>query len=269
MKTSPYEKLIRALIIVALLSIFLLCVTQCKAQTCSTPTDTATEGICTFHTIDTVFTGITTTHCEYFKPSTEYINLNYMLAQGSGCGPVQYSSLDINTYTENCDTLLWSSQLYPNPQSNTFIGPFDTTRYYIMCVRFKASCNLFKVCLQYNNSPLPITLSEFTAEVIDKDVLLTWITESEINSDYFIVEKADGTMVFMRFAKVYASGNSTELRYYRYLDVYPREGINYYRLTEYDTDGTKTIFKPKAVNITEEIPYSIWNDYDVIGRRIK
>jgi hypothetical protein len=193
-----------------------------------------------------------------------------MLAQGTGCGPVQYSYLNIRTYTDNCDTLMWLSKLYPNPQSNTFIGPFDTTRYYYMCANFKASCNLTKVCLQYNTSPLPITLEYFKAYREKDCINLEWKTQTEINNDYFTVEKAGDNFIFMPIGKIYGQGNKTSPTFYFYKDKSPYEGVNYYRLQQVDWDGHTTEYGPVAIpfKITEE-EKALFIYYDLIGRRIK
>ncbi|MTB49907.1 T9SS type A sorting domain-containing protein [Lewinella sp. W8] len=68
--------------------------------------------------------------------------------------------------------------------------------------------------------------------------LLHWSTISEVNSDYFWVERSGDGMSFTPIGSVRAAGNSTGIREYMWLDESPIAGQNYYRLRQVDTDGT-------------------------------
>lgn len=259
----------RTIVIIVMTIIFLLGVTQCKAQVCSPATDTITEGTCVFHTIDTVFTNQTASVCMYFKSSTEYINLDLMFAQGISCGPIQYSSLDVSIFNDSCDTMFYNVRVYP-PAGSMFIGPLDTTRYYKMCVKFKAKCTLVAICPQYNISPLPVRLEYFKAYREKDCINLEWKTQTEVNNDYFTIEKAGDNFIFMPIGKVYGQGNKTSPTFYFYKDKSPYEGVNYYRLQQVDWDGHTTEYGPVAIpfKITEE-EKALFIYYDLIGRRIR
>ena len=97
-------------------------------------------------------------------------------------------------------------------------------------------------------NPLPITLTDFWAEVIDYDkVNLKWITESEINSDYFVIEKSIDGMTFYPIDTVAANGTTYETHYYEVIDPLLISGTSYYLLTQIDFDGT--INKYKTISI--------------------
>ena len=88
---------------------------------------------------------------------------------------------------------------------------------------------------------LPITLASFDAVVKNSAVSLTWKTNSESNSDYFEIEKSDDQFHFVPTGKVAASGNSTEVKTYSFLDnkaVFYDKPV-YYRLALVDKDGKK------------------------------
>lgn len=56
---------------------------------------------------------------------------------------------------------------------------------------------------------LPIELLEFTAKSdLNNSVALEWTTASEVNNDYFELQKSNDGVNFETFAKVKSKGNS-------------------------------------------------------------
>ena len=95
---------------------------------------------------------------------------------------------------------------------------------------------------------LPLTLLNFSGTLnSDKQVLLTWQTAQEINTSYFIIERSTNGTDFSSMGKVSASGNSSTVKNYTYIDLKPLQGINYYRLKMIDVDGKFTFSKIVAV----------------------
>lgn len=100
----------------------------------------------------------------------------------------------------------------------------------------------------YNANLLPVANVVFTAAKKDGSVLLQWQTSSEVNSNYFAVERSrDGTH-FSTLAHVNAAGNSNRPRYYGYTDFISKtttlaENVLFYRLREVDKDGRVTLSK--------------------------
>ena len=87
---------------------------------------------------------------------------------------------------------------------------------------------------------LPIGLTSFTATQSDRKVELRWTTESELNNDYFTVEKSLDGAHFETLIIVKGIGNSTSALSYVAEDLNPFTGLNYYRLKQTDFDGTST-----------------------------
>lgn len=67
---------------------------------------------------------------------------------------------------------------------------------------------------------------------------MQWITASEENSDYFIVEKSRNSIDFETLCRVNAAGNSRCRMTYHATDENPYYDITYYRLKQVDFDGT-------------------------------
>ncbi len=88
-----------------------------------------------------------------------------------------------------------------------------------------------------SDSPLPIELIIFTAKCNNNIVELNWTTASEINNDYFTVEKSENGNNFEPVTTVNGAGNSNIVLNYSFIDENPYKGISYYRLKQTDYDG--------------------------------
>lgn len=110
-------------------------------------------------------------------------------------------------------------------------------------------------------TPLPIKLSNFEIACQSNLPELKWTTSTEINNDYFTVERAVGLpnekdLNFIEIAKVQGSGNSNiEQNYFFVDDSYSSNKSNlktYYRLKQTDYDGQYEYFYPVLANCTDE-----------------
>ncbi len=101
---------------------------------------------------------------------------------------------------------------------------------------------------------LPVELLSFTASPVQgNQVAVDWQTASEINNDYFLVEKSVDGNNFTGIGIVKGSGNSTETRKYRLLDEnLDPDPILYYRLEQFDFDGNNHFSKVIPVRIFNE-----------------
>lgn len=87
------------------------------------------------------------------------------------------------------------------------------------------------------SSSLPLQLLSFSGEKLSDKNILSWITQSELNTDYFILERSKNGQSFEELTKIKAAGNSSALLRYTSSDYYPFETITYYRLKQVDNDG--------------------------------
>ena len=93
-----------------------------------------------------------------------------------------------------------------------------------------------------NSGFLPIELVEFNAIVNEDRVEISWTTASEINNDYFIVEKSKDTFIWSKVIEAKGAGNSNIIINYFEIDNNPLMGLFYYRLTQVDFDGKQETF---------------------------
>ena len=92
------------------------------------------------------------------------------------------------------------------------------------------------------NGFLPIELIDFNAIMNEDRVEISWTTASEINNDYFIVEKSEDGFDWEFAIETQGSGNSNLIINYFEIDNKPLRGLSYYRLTQVDFDGKQETF---------------------------
>ena len=96
-------------------------------------------------------------------------------------------------------------------------------------------------------APLPIELLSFTAtpeKQADDNYIVRckWTTASEVNNNYFAVERSQDGSAFSQIGTMPGAGNSTTILNYEYDDTTPYAGISYYRLRQVDFSGANTYF---------------------------
>jgi hypothetical protein len=96
-------------------------------------------------------------------------------------------------------------------------------------------------------SPLPAELIAFDATALDKSVDIRWTTASEINVDYFDVQRSQDGYAFHTIVRQKAAGNSSVEQYYTALDDRPLSGMSYYRLNTIDFDGSAKLSDVRPV----------------------
>lgn len=115
-------------------------------------------------------------------------------------------------------------------------------------------CN--KVCIALGGFPgngssatLPVTLVQFSVvyEQVQAQVRLGWTTSSEINNDFFTIERSVDAVNYEVIETVKGAGNSRERLAYVTYDPNPLPGISYYRLKQTDFDGQSSYYKSMAI----------------------
>ena len=96
-------------------------------------------------------------------------------------------------------------------------------------------------------TPLPVTLISFSANNNGTGVSLSWSTGSEINNDYFIVQKSIDGANFETLEQVAGAGNSNHVNNYAIVDNGSVTAVTYYRLKQVDFDGAATYSYPVAI----------------------
>lgn len=89
-----------------------------------------------------------------------------------------------------------------------------------------------------STTALPVQLLYFDLDCISNLPVLNWATASELNSDYFTLEKSSDGIHFQTITHINAAGNSNQKIQYSYT-VSVNDIDNYFRLVQTDFDGTQ------------------------------
>jgi hypothetical protein len=95
---------------------------------------------------------------------------------------------------------------------------------------------------------LPIELLSFTPSIKPDRVELNWTTGSEINNDYFTLERSRDLYGWEVLGFVEGAGNSSVPLDYGFTDFRPLDGLGYYRLKQTDFDGKFKYYGPIAAH---------------------
>jgi hypothetical protein len=96
---------------------------------------------------------------------------------------------------------------------------------------------------------LPVKLKIFDFQIQNAEILLHWITSSEINFRDFYIQKSTDSKTFETIGTIIP--NVTSL--YSFEDLYPKNGLQYYRLQMNDIDGSVNYSKIIAAKYAYEL----------------
>ena len=98
------------------------------------------------------------------------------------------------------------------------------------------------------NNPLPVGLLSFTGTCNNSDVEIGFSVQSQVNNDYFIIERSPDAIAWEEIAQIEGAGNTNAQMDYTFSDINSISGISYYRLKQVDYDGDSEIFYPISVS---------------------
>jgi parallel beta-helix repeat protein len=114
---------------------------------------------------------------------------------------------------------------------------------------------------------IPIELTSFSANVVDGNVVLNWVTATELNNSGFEIQKGSHTSTSLSVTDwetigfVTGNGTSTENHNYSFIHQNPSEGKSYYRLKQIDFDGSFEYSNIVEVNFSLPIEFSLEQNY--------
>jgi hypothetical protein len=102
-------------------------------------------------------------------------------------------------------------------------------------------------------NPLPVDLITFAVKAENAEVKLNWITATEVNNDFFTIERSKDGQTFEVVKTVPGAGNVSHQLSYHDIDRKPYSGTSYYRLKQTDFDGTSKTYPMQAVHIKTNV----------------
>jgi len=109
--------------------------------------------------------------------------------------------------------------------------------------------NLVVLAIEEGSS-LPVELLNFRAQIKGVNVQLDWSTASEINNNYFTVQRSKDGISFENILQIQGAGNSNSILHYSAIDHNTYEGVLYYRLQQTDFSGKFSYSNLVAVDFT-------------------
>ena len=101
----------------------------------------------------------------------------------------------------------------------------------------------------YVESTLPVSLTAYQVKQQgNTGVAVSWSVTSEQNNEYFKIERKTGNGAFTQIATIDSHGSASSS--YNYTDHGAANGINYYRLSQVDLDGTVKELGIKSIDFS-------------------
>ncbi len=140
--------------------------------------------------------------------------------------------------------------------SNSAVSSF-TIKYGTITSNPASPTRQFSMYMKRFNYPgnlLPVKLTSFSAMLnANNKVDLKWSTATEINLNYFMVEKSTDGINFTDVGLVFANGNSTDKMNYSLTDNVSnvQSGVIYYRLRSVDNDKKSQLSETRIIRISK------------------
>lgn len=124
---------------------------------------------------------------------------------------------------------------------------------YFLNTLYPNGCNTISYIAIQPPDPLPIQLLTFTGIQVKNSILLSWATATEINNSHFLIQQSKDAINWKILGRRDGHGNSAVVNTYDFTIDEPANGINYFRLVQFDFDGTKDFSDPIAVEFVKSL----------------
>ena len=109
------------------------------------------------------------------------------------------------------------------------------------------------IWLATSSSPAPVTLTSFNVTIENRNILLKWTAENQVNISEYAVERSSDGRHFIPIGQVASTGNNPNQVLYNFTDLsVPVNQVLYYRLKIIENSGTYTYSEIKAVSLREQ-----------------
>ncbi|HRS54011.1 MAG TPA: hypothetical protein P5250_04830, partial [Bacteroidales bacterium] len=217
--------------------------------------------------------------CEYFyKPSPNNSNPLYMMFPVTATSKVEYWSLKRIFGNSTPYVCLFSNDnirsdiLIPD---SIIIADFDSTQmkwqslggtYTLLSSNsgnilsaMPYTTNTILTFANKSSIPLPIDILRFKVECFGNFVEISWTTASEINNDFFILEKSFDLVNWEFVSKIYSMNNCcSNINTYNVKDEEIISDLHYYRLKQIDYDGNENVYLPIPVKCNEQFDIIVY-----------
>jgi hypothetical protein len=150
--------------------------------------------------------------------------------------------------------------LITNATINSYVtgppGPPGTAVYFYDFDNFVINCS----------NPLPIELLSFDGFNYNSHNLLSWKTATEMNNDFYTIERSSDGINWEKVANIDGAGTSTTLLSYTFKDyMFIKDAINYYRLKQTDFNGQYEYSGIISIDNQSQKVVKLITTYDLTG----
>ena len=108
---------------------------------------------------------------------------------------------------------------------------------------------------------VPVELNSFTASISGNNVLLNWITATEINNSGFEVLRSNRDNNWQKIGFVQGNGTTSEIHNYSFSDRNLSNGNYSYKLKQIDFDGTYKYSNVVNADVTNPVEFNLSQNY--------
>ena len=117
-------------------------------------------------------------------------------------------------------------------QTSTIVNLVGTTKVNFSVVNVPGSyaADRFRLVFKQTGGPVPVTFTSVRASKQNKDILVEWKVENELNIHHYDVEKSANGRNFSKVGEQQARGTGSGSYQYNWLDTHAWDGDNFYRV---------------------------------------
>mgnify|MGYP001559542831 CR=1 FL=1 len=184
----------------------------------------------------------------------------------SNCSGGQFTQLNWTLYNSSCTIIEGPINIFVDNTGTTIAG----NTYKVCYDMIFAECNITQLWVYVVvGGVLPIELLYFKGKLIENNnIFLEWVTLSEINNDYFTLEKSIDGFIFNELINIPGNGNTNKYINYDYIDCVPFKPITYYKLKQTDYDGQFSYSNIVGIKIDNNIYNKNYIYYNILGQKI-
>ena len=151
----------------------------------------------------------------------------------SGSITINPSDVEDALSTDNCG--VFTKSVFPNTFSCLDAGLNNVTLTVTDVNGNVSTCNAVVEILC--STALPVELSDFEVKEKENGIEVYWVTQNELNNNYFSIEHSQDGVSFSSIGTKPGKVLSNQASFYRFLHPTPSLGSNYYRIRQVDIDG--------------------------------
>lgn len=108
---------------------------------------------------------------------------------------------------------------------------------------------------------IPVELSYFSAEVEGNAISLKWKTATETNNARFEIEVSNDKITYEKIGTILGNGTTADPKFYSFDFTPGREGVYYFRLKQFDHDGSFNVHDDLKVEFTPVYSFALEQNF--------